>query len=85
MQGAVSMPLHELATRSYELPAPFEAPLRLAAASERELAAARELLEARGWRIAHQQLISHHDRDTAPGGGALSLSLSPHVLHSAQS
>jgi len=49
--GSTSIPLTELQERSYELPAPFEAPLRLCCSTPQDLNAAHGLLSGLGWKV----------------------------------
>jgi SAM-dependent methyltransferase/rhodanese-related sulfurtransferase len=55
--GATHIPLDELATRMFELPAPFESPLSLCAATAEDLAAARELLGGHGWSVLDDSFV----------------------------
>jgi rhodanese-related sulfurtransferase len=64
ISGSCSVPLSELVTRLYELPAPFGAPLQLIGGCA-ERASARNILEQGGWNVG-AELDLEAERKTGP-------------------
>jgi len=65
--GSTCIPLPELRERSYELPAPFEAPLRFCASSTEDLSEAHRLVEDLGWSVLPSFTVSPEELPAVPG------------------